>query len=78
MWNRLLHSVKVVAALLGFSCISFAQTYGTPGYSPGALETGRITERTFANQSRSIPTIFVRRVVHAHDNRLFREAFPGR
>jgi hypothetical protein len=36
MRNRLLNSVQVLAALLAFSCISFAQTYGTPGYSPGA------------------------------------------
>ena len=36
MWNRLLNSVEVLAALLAFSCVTFAQTYGTPGYSPGA------------------------------------------
>jgi hypothetical protein len=36
MWDRLLKSVEVLAAMLAFSCITFAQTYGTPGYSPGA------------------------------------------
>jgi len=36
MRNRLLNSVRILAALLAFSCVAFAQTYGTPGYSPGA------------------------------------------
>ena len=36
MWNRLLNSVKILVAVLSFSCIAFGQTYGTPGYSPGA------------------------------------------
>jgi hypothetical protein len=36
MSKRLLNSVGVLVALLSFSCITFAQTYGTAGYSPGA------------------------------------------
>src|SRR5580692_6920201 len=36
MWNRLLYSVVVLAALLPFSGVAFAHTYGTGGYSPGA------------------------------------------
>ena len=36
MRNRLLNSVVILAALLAFSCVTFAQTYGTGGYSPGA------------------------------------------
>ena len=36
MWTRLLISGQVMMALLTFSCVAFAQTYGTAGYSPGA------------------------------------------
>ena len=36
MWNRLLNSVEVLVALLAFSSVTFAQTYGTEGYSPGS------------------------------------------
>ncbi|HEV7967009.1 MAG TPA: hypothetical protein VGP19_05535 [Candidatus Acidoferrales bacterium] len=36
MWSRLLSSLVVLAALPALSCIAFAQTYGTEGYSPGA------------------------------------------
>ena len=36
MRNRLLNSAQALAALLAFSGVAFAQTYGTGGYSPGA------------------------------------------
>jgi hypothetical protein len=36
MLNRFLNSILVMVALLAFSCVAFAQTYGTKGYSPGA------------------------------------------
>jgi hypothetical protein len=32
-------------ALLLFSCVAFAQTYGTPGYSPGAWKTEELANR---------------------------------
>jgi hypothetical protein len=36
MRNRFMSSIMVVVAVLGCSCVTFAQTYGTKGYSPGA------------------------------------------
>ena len=36
MRNRLMSSIVVGVALLAFSCVTFAQTYGTKGYAPGA------------------------------------------
>src|ERR1700691_1114196 len=36
MRNQVLNLVAVLAALLAFSPVAFAQTYGTEGYSPGA------------------------------------------
>ena len=36
MRSGIVHLIQVAAALLAFSCVAFAQTYGTPGYSPGA------------------------------------------
>ena len=35
MRNRWNDSLAVIAAILAFSAVSFAQTYGTPGYAPG-------------------------------------------
>jgi hypothetical protein len=35
MRNRLSDSFAVIAAMLAFSAVTFAQTYGTPGYAPG-------------------------------------------
>jgi hypothetical protein len=35
MRNRLSDSLVVIAAMLAFSAVTFAQTYGTPGYAPG-------------------------------------------
>jgi len=35
MRNRLSDSLLVIAAMLAFSAVTFAQTYGTPGYAPG-------------------------------------------
>ncbi len=35
MRNRLSDSFVVIAAMLAFSAVTFAQTYGTPGYAPG-------------------------------------------
>ena len=42
MRNRLLNSVEVFVALLAFSCVTFAQTYGTEGYSPGAWKPNEL------------------------------------
>ncbi len=36
MRNRFMSSVAVLLVLLACSCATFAQTYGTKGYSPGA------------------------------------------
>ena len=36
MRNRFMSSGAVLLALLASSCVTFAQTYGTKGYSPGA------------------------------------------
>ena len=36
MRNRFMSSVAVLLVLLACSCVTFAQTYGTKGYSPGA------------------------------------------
>jgi hypothetical protein len=42
MWNRLLKSVEVLVVLLAFACVTFAQTYGTEGYSPGAWKPNEL------------------------------------
>ena len=36
MRNRVMSSIVVLVALLAFSSVTFGQTYGTKGYSPGA------------------------------------------
>ena len=35
MRYRLNDSLAIIAAMLAFSAVTFAQTYGTPGYAPG-------------------------------------------
>ncbi len=40
MRNRLMSSIVVGVALLAFSCVTFAQAYGTKGYAPGSVEAG--------------------------------------
>jgi hypothetical protein len=35
MRNRIMDSLVIIASVLAFSAVSFAQTYGTPGYAPG-------------------------------------------
>ena len=47
MPNRLSKSVQILVALLGFSCAAFAQTYGTPGYSPGAWKPDELLALNF-------------------------------
>src|SRR6266852_1062574 len=42
MWTRLLNSGQVMMALLAFSCVAFAQKYGTGGYSPGAWKPAEL------------------------------------
>ena len=46
MRNRLLNSVVILAALPAFSGLAFAQTYGTPGYSPGAWKPAQMARAT--------------------------------
>ena len=58
MRNRFMSSVAVLLVLLASSCVTFAQSYGTKGYSPGAwkpdeLPKGLLTPKPFDPHSLS-------------------------
>jgi hypothetical protein len=44
MRNRFISSVVILLALLACSCVTFAQTYGTKGYSPGAWKPDELPQ----------------------------------